>query len=263
MDLGLSQKRVLITGGSGTIGRATARLFLDEGADVAIAGRDDQRLREAASLLGEACPREVLTVKADLRIPAEVQRMIDSIASAWAGLDVLVNLAGTNVRGSLDDLDAQLLWSALELKLLGYMNCIHAALPLLRHAGGGRIVNVVGQAGKRPQASALPAAATNAAVLAASKALADALATENIAVNVVCPMGVESPLVTEIAREAAASRGLTEEAVRGELIERLPIGRLASPAEIADVIVFVASGRASFVNGTTLDVDGGYQRYIV
>jgi len=82
-------------------------------------------------------------------------------------------------------------------------------------------------------------------------------------VNVVCPMGVDTDLVTEIAREQAAARGITEAATRRELIERLPIGRLASPAEIADVIVFAASGRASFVSGATLDVDGGYQRYVV
>jgi NAD(P)-dependent dehydrogenase (short-subunit alcohol dehydrogenase family) len=100
-------------------------------------------------------------------------------------------------------------------------------------------------------------------VLAASKALADGLAAEHIAVNVVCPMGVESPLVAEIAGEQAEARGVDQRTARDELIGRLPLGRLASPAEIADVIAFAASQRATFMTGTTLDVDGGYQRYIV
>jgi NAD(P)-dependent dehydrogenase (short-subunit alcohol dehydrogenase family) len=263
MELGLSGRRVIITGGSGTIGSATAQLFLAEGARVAICGRDAGRLKRAAGALDHVPPSALLTIVADVREAGDVQHLVDVVVKDWDGVDVLVNMAGTNVRGRLDSLDPGALWSALETRLLGYMACIRCVLPHMRRAGGGRIVNVVGQAAKSPQPSALPAAATNAAVLAASKALADGLAAEHIAVNVVCPMGVESPLVAEIALEQAEARGVDQRMTRDELIGRLPLGRLASPAEIADVIAFAASQRATFVTGTTLDVDGGYQRYIV
>jgi NADP-dependent 3-hydroxy acid dehydrogenase YdfG len=116
MELGLSGRRVIITGGSGTIGSATAQLFLAEGARVAICGRDAGRLERAARSLDHVPPAALLSVVADVREAEAVQHLVDVVVKDWDGVDVLVNMAGTNVRGRLDSLDPGALWSALETK---------------------------------------------------------------------------------------------------------------------------------------------------
>ncbi len=220
-------------------------------------------MQEAAIRLADESGAEVFPVQGDMANPADITRLVASVVARWGGVDIIVNNAGTNVRGSLETLSEAEWRASLDTKLLGFMMLTRAALPYMRRARWGRVVNVVGQAGKHPLPSALAAGATNAGVLAASKALADELAGDNILVNVVCPSRVDTGLLTTIWQEDAARRGVDEQVTRQELIQSVPLRRLGSPEEIANVIVFLASDAASFVCGTTVNVDGGYQRYII
>jgi 3-oxoacyl-[acyl-carrier protein] reductase len=263
MDLGLRGKIALVTGGSSGIGYATARLLALEGARVAICARGEERLRGAAERIASEASADILYVPADTMRQADIRRLLESVIDRWGGVDLLVNNAGMSMRGPLETV-SQADWRAsLQTKLFGFVELIREVVPHMRRAKGGRIVNVVGQFGRHPPPDAIVAGATNASVLAVSKALADDLAADNILLNVVCPSRIDTPLPSHIWRDVARQTGLGDAAARQALADTVPMQRLGRPEEVASVIVFLLSLPASFVCGTTISVDGGFQRYIV
>jgi NAD(P)-dependent dehydrogenase (short-subunit alcohol dehydrogenase family) len=263
MDLGLHGKVAVVTGGSSGIGFETAYLLGQEGARVAICARGEDRLRSAARRIASETGAEVLQMRADTTRSEDIERLSASVAQRWGGIDVLVNNAGLSMRGTLERLTDADWRTSLQTKLFGFVELTQQVVPHMRRAGGGRIVNVVGQFGRHPPPDAIAAAATNASVLAISKALADALAPENILLNVVCPSRIDTPLPSHIWRDTARQTGLDDESARKALADTVPMRRLGRPDEVASVIVFLISRPASFVCGTTISVDGGFQRYIV
>jgi NAD(P)-dependent dehydrogenase (short-subunit alcohol dehydrogenase family) len=263
LDLGLRDRIALITGGSSGIGYETARLLAEEGAWVAICARGEDRLRSAADGIATETGARVLPVVADTSHQPDLERLATVVVEHWGGIDILVNNAGMSMRGGLEGVsDAE--WRAsLQTKLFGFVFLTQQVVPHMRRAGGGRIVNVVGQFGRHPPPDAVPASATNASILAVSKALADELAPDNILLNVVCPSRIDTPLPSHIWRDVARQTGVSTEVARQALIATVPLGRFGRPEEVASVIVFLVSQPASFVCGTTVSVDGGYQRYVV
>jgi 3-oxoacyl-[acyl-carrier protein] reductase len=245
VDLGLRDRLCLVTGSTGGIGLATARLFVGEGARVVTCGRSE------APRVGEA-----LHVQADLSQPGEPERLI-----AEAGeIDVLVNNAGyAEQRDFLAVSDEQ--WDeAWHLNVMGYVRAIRAAVPGMRERGSGVMVNVSSTAGKRPSTGMPDYSVTKAAVLSLSRLVADLYARDGIRCNAVAP----GPTATEawladggLADQQAARTGKSREEVLEAVGKGRPLGRLAEPEEIAAVIAFLCSDRASYVTGAAWSADGG------
>jgi NAD(P)-dependent dehydrogenase (short-subunit alcohol dehydrogenase family) len=244
MDLGLSGKVCLVTGSTGGIGLETARLLVAEGARVVTCGRSDP------PGIGEA-----LHVRADLSDPDAPGHVVDAAAHAFDGLDVLVNNVGFAVQARFEDVpDAE--WDALwQLNVMSYVRAIRAALPHLR-ASRGSIVNVSSTSGKRPSVAMPHYSVTKAAVLSLSRLVADTYAGDGIRCNAVTP----GPTATETwlgEGGLADQQGGEREEVLAKVGAGRPLGRLAQPEEIASVIAFLASERASYVTGAAWSADGG------
>lgn len=259
--MGLAGRACLVTGGTGGIGRAVAERLAREGARVAICGRDAARAREAATALEALGAAGALGVPADLARSGEPERVVAEAAAAWGGLDVLVNNVGGARVGrwyELDDADWDAAW---QLNVMSYVRSARAALPHLRRSDGARIVNVSSTAGKRPSGGMPDYSVTKAAVLSFSRLLADAHAAEGILVNAVCPGPTLTPAWLEkggLADQNAERSGAADrDAAIAATAAGRPIGRFARPEEIADVIVFLCSARASYVTGAAWGVDGG------
>ena len=250
MDLGLSGKKCLVTGSTGGIGLETARLLVAEGADVVTCGR------RAAPGVGE-----LAHVVADLAAPGEPERAVAEVAGAVGGLDVLVNNVGVARQARFEDVSDEEWNEYWQLNVMSYVRAIRAALPHLRD-GGGAIVNVSSTAGKRPSTGMPHYSVTKAAVLSLSRLVADLYAGDGIRCNAVTP----GPTATE-AWLGEGGLADQQDGDREEVLRRVgagrPLGRLARPEEIAAVIVFLCSERASYVTGAAWSADGGTVPIIV
>ena len=256
MHLDLEGTTVLVTGGSKGIGLACARAFAQEGARVAIASRSAENLERAAGTLAKE-GFQVLTVAADLREPAQARHMAKTVEERLGGIGVLVNSAGAALRTPPEELTAEHWHAAMLAKYFTYIHAMDAILPAMVKRGGGVIVNVAGSGGKVASPIHLPGGAANAALMLASAGLGNALAGKNIRVNAVNPSATLTERLQEgIAADARAS-GSTPEQTLALRTRQHPMGRFAEPREIADVVVFLASRRASYVNGVVVTVDGG------
>ncbi len=243
MDLGLKGKACIVTGATRGIGLEAARMLHGEGAHV---------LRVARS--GED------VFQADVTEPEDAAAIVAACVERFGTVDVLVNNAGTSFVRSLEELSDEDWQSQWELHVMGPMRLMREAAPLMAARGGGRIVNVCSSAGKRPSLTNPAYAVTKAAQLSLSRVFADRYAAAAVLVNAVAPGAVTSPLWTGpggLAEQAAAARGITPEEALAAQAAKIPLGRMASAEEIASVIVFLCSARASTVTGAAWSADGG------
>ena len=260
MDLGLRDKVCVVTGASRGIGLETSRRLAGEGAKVLMVARGAKRLARAAEGIGAEY------IAADVTDPEVDERVVATCAEQMGGIDVLVNNAGTSYARALEELtgeDWQLQW---ELNVMASMRLMRAAAPRMAARGGGRIVNVTSSSGKRPSQTNAAYSVAKAAQLSLSRVFADRYAADGVLVNAVAPGAVSSGLWTEeggLADQAAEVKGITRDEALAAQAAKLPLGRLAEPAEIADVIVFLCSKRASTVTGAAWSADGGSVAIIV
>jgi NAD(P)-dependent dehydrogenase (short-subunit alcohol dehydrogenase family) len=264
MRLGLDGRNVLITGAASGIGRATAALFADEGANLALVDIDEERLREVTKELGDDV---VATGIGDLSTLSGVEQGIGQALAPLAGsVDVLVNNAGAGVSRTFDQISDEDWLATLDLNLLSCIRVTRLVLPSMRSAGRGVIVNNASDLARQPEANPMDYAVAKAGMLAFTKALARAEGPA-IRVNAVAPGPVWTPFWTKEGGFAASLAALhqmpPEEAVRHEIgLRHMPLGRLGTAEEVASVIIFLASERASFVTGSVYGVDGGSIRSI-
>lgn len=255
MDLGLNDKVVLITGGSKGIGLACASAFLAEGARVALASRSAVNLREAqAALRSEG--HEVFTVEADLTASGAATRMVEAVGAALGAPSVLVNSAGAARRTPIAELTEADWRAGMDAKYFPYVNAMTACLPVMVQAGGGAIVNVIGMGGKQATPTHLPGGAANAALMLVNAGIANGYASKGIRVNAVSP----GPTLTARLKQGIAAEarhlGVSEDEAARQSTARMALGRHAAPEEIANVVVFLSSDKASYVNGITMSLDG-------
>jgi 3-oxoacyl-[acyl-carrier protein] reductase len=254
MDLGLRDKVCVVTGASRGIGLETARRLAAEGARVLMVARDADALRPAAEEAGAEW------LAGDVADPELDERIIATCAEQMGGVYALVNNAGTSFAKPLDELtddDWQQQW---ELHVMAPLRLMRAAAPRMAERGGGRIVNVCSSAGKRPSLTNAAYSVTKAAQLSLSRVFADAFAARGVLVNAVAPGAVASPLWMApggLAEQSARVTGVSREEALEAQRAKIPLGRLAEPEEIADVIAFLCSERASTVTGAAWSVDGG------
>ncbi|HET8579212.1 MAG TPA: SDR family oxidoreductase [Methylomirabilota bacterium] len=250
----MADRVALITGGGGGIGEATGRLFAEEGARVALADIDRAAVEAAAAGITAAVTgASVLPLVADVANEAEARRVVDETAARFGALDCLVNAAGVRVYAPLAEAETKDWEHILSVNVLATAHCCKAAIPRLRAARGGTIVNVSSVYGVMGRAGMGQYDTTKAAILGFTRALAVEEAKHGIRVNAVCPGGTITPY--HIRR--AASRGVSEDELRRSRSEDNLLGRWAEPREVAYPILFLACAESSFMTGTTLMVDAG------
>ena len=252
MELGLKGKVAAVTGGSYGIGRAAAMRFGEEGAKVAICARRADVLEQAAEQIRKT-GAEVLTVPADMSQPGDIERFISTIVKRFGRLDVLVNNAGTSQRGKFLEVDDATWESDIELKVFGAIRCSRLAIPHMKKQGGGRIINITISSAKQPGAESMPTSVSRAAGLAITKALSKEFARDNILVNTVCIGKIKSGQHERRFQRA----GKSAEQYYAETSKDIPLGRVGEAEEVANVIAFLASDAASYVTGTSINLDGG------
>jgi NAD(P)-dependent dehydrogenase (short-subunit alcohol dehydrogenase family) len=252
VELGLRGKVAAITGGTEGIGRATALRLAEEGARVAICARRPEPLERTAAQI-RALGAEALAVTADVSRAEDCERFVNAVLERFGRLDILVNNAGTSMAHPFERVDDALWQADLDLKLFGAIRCARAAIPHMKKQRAGRIINITTVGGKQPGASSLPTTVTRAAGLALTKALSKELAPHNILVNTVCIGKIKSG-----QHERRYQReGLAAEDYYARVAKDIPLGRVGEAEEVANVIAFLASEAASYVTGTSVNLDGG------
>jgi len=255
MDLGLRDRVCVVTGSTGGIGLATAQFLAAEGARVAIVGRDSTRVESARQTAGAA-----LGIVADLAESAAAEAVVGEATTSLGEVDCLVNNVGVAYQADFEQVtDDQ--WDEMwQLNVMSFVRAIRAVLPSMRGRGSGVIVNVSSTAAKRPSTGMPNYSVTKAAVLSLSRLVADLYAKEGIRCNAITP----GPTATSawlgeggLADQQAHRSGKTREEALASVAAGRPLGRLAEPEEIASVIAFLCSERASYVTGAAWSADGG------
>ena len=258
MELGLSGKVALITGGSDGIGKATAITMGHEGVRVAVCARNPDRLERAASEIRGLTGGEVLAMPADVRDPVHIERFVDETARLFGRIDILVNNAGESAGGPLLETDDSIWQGDLDTKLFGALRCSRLAIPHMIEAGGGRIVNVTSIGGKQPEAATGPTTISRAAGIALTKAMSREFAPHGILVNTVCiGLARSGQFRREWETLQAEGTDLTEDEFYAQAGAGVPLGRIGTAEEVADLITFLASERAGFITGAAINIDGG------
>ncbi len=257
MDLGLKDKIVLVTGGTKGIGFAAATAFAEEGAMLIITASTRESLDKAMADIEVATGVRPEGHLCDVTRDADVSALATHIDEQHGGLDVLVNnAAGKLPTGDFLDIESSEWLNGWNQKLQCYLRTVQAVYPLMTRQGGGRIVNVVGTAARNPRASYMAVGMTNAALINFNKSLADRAAVDNILVVGVAPSGVRTERWERLTKGRAEGEGKTQAQLQAEIDATLPLGRMAQPEELGDVICFMASARASYISGTVITVDG-------
>jgi NAD(P)-dependent dehydrogenase (short-subunit alcohol dehydrogenase family) len=256
MDLGLTGKRAIVTGGSKGIGLATATRLALEGAAVAIIARRPDALDEARQqILASAPDAHVEATSADVSTAEGCEEAMSHAVDAFGGLDILVNNAGQSAAGPFLDQADERIQADLDLKLFHAIRMSRLAIPHMREAGGGRIVNVTAVQGKTPGAGTVPTSLARAAGLALTKAMSKEFAADGILVNAVCIGLIRSEQIERGAAVRFPDLPLDQGLER--MGQGVPLGRIGRAEEAGDVIAFLCSERASYLSGVAINIDGG------
>lgn len=259
MDLELTGRVALVTGASRGIGRGIARALAAEGCDLAIVGRTAEPLERAAAEIAAETGSRVLPVAADVTAPDAAERLVERTRAEYGALDVLVSNAGGNRRKPFEETTDQDWRELLELNLLSGLRLARRALPALRERGGGSIIFIASLFGRETGGPGLSLYnASKSAVISAARIMALELAASGIRVNSVAPGSILHPGGSWDRRVRAAPDGLA-----GWIEANLPLGRFGSVEEVASLVAFLASPRASLITGACLAADGGQGRSLI
>lgn len=258
MDLGLKDKIALVTGSSKGLGYATALQLAKEGCKVAINGRDEARIKNAAENIEKETGSQVIGLAGDASLPDVPAKLIQQTVDAFGGLDILITNTGGPQPGSIDSLDEDAWQKGIDLCFMAHVRLIKSALPYLRKSDAASILTVTSLTVKQPLPNLLISNSVRTATVGLTKSLALELGKEGIRINSILPGWTETERVTELmnARVIANNSTLEEEARRQAA--EIPLGRMGQPAEFANAAVFLVSPAASYITGTMLNVDGGF-----
>jgi len=259
MDLGLTGKVALVPAASSGLGRAVAVALAREGAKVVVSSRNQAAVDEVAETI-RAAGGEALAVAADVTKPADLERLVQAAIDRYGGIDVLITNAGGPPAGTFDKFNDADWQAAFELTLMSAVRLIRLALPSMRARGGGVIIAMTSSSIKQPIPNLLLSNVMRAGVAGLAKTLADELAPDGIRVNTIVPGRIATPRVAQLDQVNAERQGIDVAEVERRETSRIPMGRYGTPEEFADAVAFLASERASYITGATLQVDGGMIR---
>ncbi len=263
MDLQLGGKHVLITGGSRGIGLACAREFLREGAQVSLAGRSQAHLDAALAQLRSEGHAAVRGYSADLGDAQAALAMLDAAEAGLGPVEVLVNSAGAARRTPFGELQPQAWHDAMQAKFFTYIHVMDPAIKRMAGRGAGAIVNIIGMGGKVAAPTHLAGGSANAALMLATAGLAAAYGRLGVRVNAVNPAMTLTERMAEGLAADARLHQRSEEEVRRDAEARMPLGRIASPEDIANAVVFLSSPRAGYISGAIVSMDGAATPLVV
>lgn len=246
--ISLKNKKVLVTGGSRGIGRATALLFSQAGCDVAVNYASNREAAEEVQALIQKLGQEALTLKADIAVKADVRAMVKAVHDRWGRIDILVNNAGIWTYGEIGEMSDEVWTETMKINLDGVFMVCRSVAPGMKKAGTGSIINVSSTAGIRGEAYHSHYAASKGAVIAFTKSLAVELAPHGIRVNCVAPGWVDTDMCARVFQEPGFRR---------KVEESIPLRRIPPPEDIAGPILFLASDLARHITGEVINVNGG------
>jgi len=257
MDLGLKDKRALVTGSSRGLGYATALALAKEGCKVAINGRDEAKIKAVAEKVQKETGTQVIGLVGDVSLADVPEKLVAQAAEAFGGLDILITNAGGPPPGSIDSLDEAAWQKGVDLGLMLHVRLIKAALPHLRKSDCASVLTVTSMSVKQPIANLLLSNSVRMATIGLTKSLALELGAEGIRFNSILPGWTETERVTELmTARATANKSTVEEETKKQSAQS-PLGRLGQPAEFANAAAFLVSPAASYITGVMLNVDGG------
>ena len=257
MDLGLRGKFALVTAASKGLGRAAAMELAREGADVAIAARTAADLEATAAGIRAATGVRVLAVKADVSQESDLIRLAGEVTATFGRIDILVNNAGGPPPGRFTDLTDDDWLAAVNLTLLSVVRMTRLVLPEMRLRRWGRIINIASLSVKEPMSNLILSGALRSGVVSMAKTLSGQVAAEGITVNNVCPGSILTDRIHSLVRYDAETQGRSVDEVMAEWAAAIPMQRIGQPEELAALIAFLASERAAYITGATIQVDGG------
>jgi 3-oxoacyl-[acyl-carrier protein] reductase len=260
MDLGLAGAKAIVTGGSKGIGRATAELLAQELCDVVIIARTQDLLESTAREIASATGQVVIPIAADMSQGDQAERAFDAAVSELGGIDIMVACAGRSPGGQLETLTEEHWMSSLNLKFMGHLRACRAVLPQMRQQGRGSIVLVVGNDGPKPTSWEITAGVANAADINLASALAEQYGRYGVHINTVNPGPVATERWDGLEKALARDKGISQADAHEIALGSLPFRRICEASEVANVVVFLASPRASYVNGAHVLVDGAQQK---
>jgi 3-oxoacyl-[acyl-carrier protein] reductase len=260
MDLGLKDRVAVVAASSRGLGKACALELAREGAKVVICARDADELAAAAEEIRSETDGNVLWLAVDLTNLAQIQHLVEETLRRYGRIDVLVTNNGGPPAGYLDDLDDETWLAAHQLTLLSAVRLIRAVLPAMRAQGWGRIVNITSVSVKQPMDDLLLSNVYRPGVVAVAKTLSSQVAADGITINNVAPGYTRTERIVEIFDARAAAQGRSAEEIMAESTASYPMKRMGEPHELAALVAFLASERASYITGATIQVDGGYFR---
>jgi NAD(P)-dependent dehydrogenase (short-subunit alcohol dehydrogenase family) len=253
MEISLSGRSAVITGGSKGIGHAIAQRFAASGADIAIVARGKPGLDEAVGALKQKTNGKVIGIQGDVGIAADVARAYDEAMKGLGKVDILVNNAGTSRAAPFDQLTDEILHHDLEQKLFAAVRMIRLVAPQMKERRWGRIINVLNIGAKAPRGNSMPTSVSRAAGMAMTKALAHEFAPHNVLVNAMLVGLIEAD--QHVQRAKRTNVPLDEYYKNAQ--KEIPIGRVGKPEEFANLACFLASDAGSYITGTATNVDGG------
>jgi 3-oxoacyl-[acyl-carrier protein] reductase len=258
MDLGIAGKVALVAGASRGLGRAVARGLALEGAKVALCARDEEVLQETARSIAEETGAEIWWRPTDVSDLEESKAFVRGALERFGAIHILVNNAGGPPSAPFMDLEDAHWEAAFRVNLMSAVRLSREAIPHMRSQRWGRIVNMTSAAVKQPIEGLILSNSLRAGVHGWAKTLSNELAPENILVNSVCTGFMLTDRLQDLVRSHAGKRGVEEKEIVREWERNIPMGRLGSPEEFADLVLFLASERASYITGASIPIDGGY-----
>jgi 3-oxoacyl-[acyl-carrier protein] reductase len=263
MDLELRGKVAVVGGASKGLGRACAQALAEEGCRLALCSRSQADLDKAAAELRQATGAEVLVVAGDLDRYETIRNLIAATAERFGRIDILVNNSGGPPLAQAHDATEEQWATAVQRSLLFFSRMSREALPHLKRSGAGRIVNILASTVYQPIPNLALSGATRMGVVAFAKSLADEVGRDGVLVNNVCPGSILTERMLSNVTARAQQKGMPLEQALAERAEETAVGRIGEPKELAHLVAFLASSKASYITGTTLRVDGGLVRSVL
>lgn len=260
MDLGLKGKIAIVSGASRGIGKAVAFGLAEEAASLAICARTQKDIETTAEEIRSKTGVEVLPFVCDITRVNEIQSFISKVIQRFQKVDILVNNGGGPPPGTFSDLHPEEWGKAIELNLLSFVNFSREVIPFMKKQKWGRIINITSTSVKQPIDHLILSNTARAGVIGFAKSISNELARENILVNNVCPGMTRTERTIQLTEELAKREGVSFDEAMNHREGEIPLGRFAEPEEIANLVVFLASEQASYITGTTIQVDGGAVR---
>ncbi|MHA1271063.1 MAG: SDR family oxidoreductase [Candidatus Helarchaeota archaeon] len=263
MDLKINNKNVLVTASSKGIGKAIAKGFVLEGCNVAICARNEDILNTTTKELQSLTKKKVISISCDLSVLKDIDKLSDFVLENFSSIDILINNSGGPPSGKFNDFTIDNWRKAYELNLRSIIYLCKKIIPYMKKKNWGRIINLTSISVKQPLDNLILSNVFRSGVVGLTKSLSNELAPFNILVNSVCPGYTYTERVKSLSERIAKDENIPVEDVIKRWIRIIPLGRLATPEEIANLVIFLGSEKASYITGTTISVDGGFVKSLL